>query len=61
MIGQAKKLRAMTILDAVLAIALFGIFFGFIVKLLFTGQEAVQVAGKRQEAARIAQEAVAAV
>lgn len=58
-VRQLKK--GLTILDAVLALAMFGIFFGFIVQLLFTGQESLRVAAKRQEAARILQEAVAAI
>lgn len=56
-----KTVAAMTLLDAVLALAMFGIFFGFIVNLLFLGQDSVIVSGKRQQAALLTQEAVAAV
>ena len=60
-LNSKKTVSAMTLLDAVLALAMFGIFFGFIVNLLFLGQDSVIVSGKRQQAALLAQEAVAAV
>lgn len=61
-VARSRQLKSgMTILDAVLALAMFGIFFGFIVQLLFGGQESLQVSSRRQQAARILQEAVAAV
>jgi hypothetical protein len=60
-LNSKKTVSAMTLLDAVLALAMFGIFFGFIVNLLFLGQDSVIVSGKRQQAALLTQEAVAAV
>jgi len=57
----SQKLRGTTLLDAVLALTMFGIFAGFIVSILLVGQDSVLVSGKRQEAAMLAYEAAAAI
>ncbi len=56
-----KFAKGISLLDIVLALALFGIFATFIVNLLLMGQDAVLVSGKRQEAVMLTQEGVAAL